>query len=461
MNLIKLLMSSMLSLSGNAQLMGAQKDPSGNGCSLDGGYSWCENLNECIRPWEKDCIIAVPIDPLITDIGPVIDCSTPCPPPTPCPMPYMDDINLKSCKLDSKKDACGCMLGCPSYSCSQDNNDGNCNDRLNRIMIPERVRPAIPENHIMYDGTNPSLMKPVKNVPIMTPPLVGSYVPQCDDSGNYKSMQCHGSIGSCWCSDEKGNEIDNTRTMCRGNCNLNEQICDTIKDKHACNSDDDCHEDQFCRITSSNFIQEPCECFRDPCDCSNTNIREPLLGGRRLQSNKPISVCINKSDEGDSCGGYTMPEYQTRCKDELECANTMGPMIADAPGTCSKPCLNNQTRNDYGICIIKLPDNCATWFDGCNTCSVNNGQLGACTLMYCHTNNEAKCTSYYKNGNRILNIGDICYRFCEDNSQYHIDNKEGCPDSSKCKSSFNLNSVSMIAYDSCDDRAWTCQNPYH
>ena len=139
----------------------------------------------------------------------------------------------------------------------------------------------------------------------------------------------------------------------------------------------------------------------------------------------------------------------------------MGPMIADAPGTCSKPCLNNQTRNDYGICIIKLPDNCATWFDGCNTCSVNNGQLGACTLMYCYTNNEAKCTSYYKNGNRILNIGDICYRFCEDNSQSYIDNKEGCPDSSKCKSSFNLNSVSMIAYDSCDDRAWTCQNPYH
>ena len=60
-----------------------------------------------------------------------------------------------------------------------------------------------------------------------------------------------------------------------------------------------------------------------------------------------------------------------------------------------------------------------------------------------------------------LKVGDICYRFCEDNSQSHIDNKEGCPDSSKCKSSFNLNSVSMIAYDSCDDRAWTCQNPYH
>jgi len=453
-------MLAMLSLSGNSQLMGAQKDPSGNGCSLDGGYSWCENLNECIRPWEKDCIIAVPIDPLITDIGPVIDCSAPCPPLLQCRMPYMNDINLKSCKLDSNKDDCGCMIGCPSYSCSQDNDDGNCNDRLNRIMLPERIRPAIPENHIMYDGTNPSLVKPVKNVPIISPPLVGSYVPQCDDSGNYKSFQCHGSIGSCWCADNSGIEIQNTRTMCRGNCNLNERICDLIKNKHICNSDDDCHKDQFCRITSSNFIQEPCECFRDPCDCSNTNIREPLLGGRRLQLiNQPVSVCIDKSGEGESCGGYTMPEYQTRCKDELECAQTMGPMIADAPGTCSQPCINNQRRNDYGKCVNKIPDNCATWFDGCNTCSVNNGKLGACTRMYCYTQAESTCNSYYKG--YTLNIGDICYRFCEDNSQTNIDKKNCCPSGSKCKSTFNQNSVSMIAYDSCDDRAWTCQNPIY
>ena len=64
MNLIKLLIFTGLSLFSNAQLMGAQKDPSGNGCSLDGGYSWCKYLNECIRPWEKDCIATVPVDPL-------------------------------------------------------------------------------------------------------------------------------------------------------------------------------------------------------------------------------------------------------------------------------------------------------------------------------------------------------------------------------------------------------------
>ena len=43
----------------------------------------------------------------------------------------------------------------------------------------------------------------------------------------------------------------------------------------------------------------------------------------------------------------------------------------------------------------------------------------------------------------------------------NIDEKNSCPSGSKCKSTFNQNSVSMIAYDSCDDRAWTCQNPIY
>ena len=67
----------------------------------------------------------------------------------------------------------------------------------------------------------------------------------------------------------------------------------------------------------------------------------------------------------------------------------------------------------------------------------------------------------YSKDSKQLKVGDICYRFCEDNSQSYIDNKGGCPDITKCTSTFNKNSVSMIAYDSCDDRAWTCQKPYH
>ncbi|KAM6893502.1 nidogen-2 [Xenentodon cancila] len=43
-------------------------------------------------------------------------------------------------------------------------------------------------------------------------PLVGAYVPQCDENGAYTPQQCHGSTGYCWCVDSRGQERPGTRT---------------------------------------------------------------------------------------------------------------------------------------------------------------------------------------------------------------------------------------------------------
>uniref|UniRef100_UPI00398F2778 uncharacterized protein nid2a isoform X2 n=1 Tax=Pristiophorus japonicus TaxID=55135 RepID=UPI00398F2778 len=43
-------------------------------------------------------------------------------------------------------------------------------------------------------------------------PLIGIHVPECDEEGNFKPLQCHGSTGHCWCVDEKGQEIPGTKT---------------------------------------------------------------------------------------------------------------------------------------------------------------------------------------------------------------------------------------------------------
>ncbi|XP_070400308.1 nidogen-2 isoform X5 [Nothobranchius furzeri] len=43
-------------------------------------------------------------------------------------------------------------------------------------------------------------------------PLLGAYVPQCDEHGHYQPQQCHGSTGHCWCVDDKGQERPGTRT---------------------------------------------------------------------------------------------------------------------------------------------------------------------------------------------------------------------------------------------------------
>ena len=35
--------------------------------------------------------------------------------------------------------------------------------------------------------------------------------------------------------------------------------------------------------------------------------------------------------------------------------------------------------------------NCKTWYDGCNHCFVQDGQIAGCTRMYCFQQGEAKC----------------------------------------------------------------------
>nr|XP_034996890.1 nidogen-2 [Zootoca vivipara] len=37
------------------------------------------------------------------------------------------------------------------------------------------------------------------------------HVPECDDQGNYRPLQCHGSTGYCWCVDTDGKEIPGSR----------------------------------------------------------------------------------------------------------------------------------------------------------------------------------------------------------------------------------------------------------
>ena len=41
-----------------------------------------------------------------------------------------------------------------------------------------------------------------------------------------------------------------------------------------------------------------------------------------------------------------------------------------------------------------IPINCETWYDGCNTCRVSNGILGACTRMMCFREDTPYCMSF-------------------------------------------------------------------
>ena len=89
-----------------------------------------------------------------------------------------------------------------------------------------------------------------------------------------------------------------------------------------CLVDSDCDNTHFCRLYTMN-VDGPKECV-------------------------PLSI------DGESCGGYTLPSQQSRCDPSLECANTGGPMIADAPGRCMRPCDSGSSRDSYGDCVYDI-----------------------------------------------------------------------------------------------------------
>ena len=42
----------------------------------------------------------------------------------------------------------------------------------------------------------------------------------------------------------------------------------------------------------------------------------------------------------------------------------------------------------------KIPNNCLTWHDVCNTCGVKDGELTICTEMYCFAQGTPDCMVY-------------------------------------------------------------------
>jgi len=69
--------------------------------------------------------------------------------------------------------------------------------------------------------------------------------------------------------------------------------------------------------------------------------------------------CVPYEQEGDSCGGYTMPGYQRQCHPSLTCvANSM---IADAPGTCQKKTSNQGNCNSCDDCSQCLSNSECAW----------------------------------------------------------------------------------------------------
>ena len=260
--------------------------------------------------------------------------------------------------------------------------------------------------------------------------------------------------------------------------------------------------DYTCEDTRSPLTQCPEECPPEiPCPLPpqthelNCHFSVPVPNNCGCNSGCGTIDCSThyQIPEGYTCGGLVYDEGS--CEGGLECVQTMGPYVADAPGTCQPIC--NTVRDNWGNCVTEgcktwfdscntcivnedyelicteeicyhgissaicidgegtitpdpiIPKNCVTWYDGCNTCSVSNGILQGCTLMMCITQTEPYC-QVFTSGE--LEEGELCYRFCEDNSQNFINRKKDCPSGTVCSLLPGLGNT----FDNCGEMSHTC-----
>ncbi|XP_049319659.1 nidogen-2 isoform X4 [Astyanax mexicanus] len=127
--------------------------------------------------------------------------------------------------------------------------------------------------------------------------LVGAYVPQCDEQGQYRPQQCHGSTGHCWCVDSRGQERQGTRTppgSPRFNCDAPERPktqCEQHRDSLQRGSDGLTLEGAFVPECDEQGQYRPQQCHGSTGHCWCVDSRGQERQGTRTPPGSPRFNC--------------------------------------------------------------------------------------------------------------------------------------------------------------------------
>ncbi|XP_049319665.1 nidogen-2 isoform X10 [Astyanax mexicanus] len=127
--------------------------------------------------------------------------------------------------------------------------------------------------------------------------LVGAYVPQCDEQGQYRPQQCHGSTGHCWCVDSRGQERQGTRTppgSPRFNCDAPERPktqCEQHRDSLQRGSDGLTLEGAFVPECDEQGQYRPQQCHGSTGHCWCVDSRGQERQGTRTPPGSPQFNC--------------------------------------------------------------------------------------------------------------------------------------------------------------------------
>ena len=203
-----------------------------------------------------------------------------------------------------------------------------------------------------------------------------------------------------------------------------------------------------------NCIPKNCEVWNDGCNSCQFN--------KNKLTKCTEELCYDAKHEA-KCERYTTTPgdflqcgniygYLTRMNDVC-CANEKdGNCLTGFPNTCSPECssiisllfkdceqllgmtgidkqpgwteFENKCKKTNGHETIKIPITCATWYDGCNRCTVKLGKVQMCTKRECLRIGNPRCMATH-DANSKREVGRQCF----DGKDNDGDGKADCDDS--------------------------------
>ncbi|XP_023185227.1 nidogen-2 isoform X3 [Xiphophorus maculatus] len=181
-------------------------------------------------------------------------------------------------------------------------------------------------------------------------PLAGAYVPQCDENGQYRQLQCHSSTGYCWCVDSLGEERPGTRTppgTPPTDCDKPERPkthCEHHRDSVQTSSDGFPPPGAYIPQCDQNglYLPEQCHGSTGHCWCVNSSGQEragtrtgpgsPRVDCRTDQPERPKTPCEHHKERVQASGSREYPvagAYVPQCDADgqyipLQCHSSTG-----------------------------------------------------------------------------------------------------------------------------------------
>ena len=377
------------------------------GCMIGAGYSWCAATNSCMRMWENpcpdnydgcsDCLkrqrngenIACPTECDIIDSGftrpvepphPVDPLPTYHPPPPYPPPPYPigtacpDVMCMMYCENGFVTDDGGCNT-CSCITIQPHGTHDIVTDQVGECPIPysicsnDYVCPKVTElTHCSQDGISGYTTYRLSLV-ITNPHIQNIYAIYGDSQPELHPMSFPPAY--------QGRSIGDTNIG-----GISEPIVGV---------DGDAAYDSWLTIgiTEGDIHNELSSVGIDFQSWTETTGIYTTNGAVFTMNADGVTV--------------TKPEYVvaqiTISDDQKEdiILNAQGKLNCD---NCDKTSV--WTENDITFHLEKpdianpniIPTNCASWYDGCNTCSVINGNIGGCTMMMCFRQGNPYCQSF-------------------------------------------------------------------